>query len=377
MPFSTPIARRHSGMTLRGFGRLGQAAIPAGFTYDPTTGLYLNATRTQMYNPSVGVVAPFTGYSATGPVTYTGPATPVPGPNTTYTPVISRTNGSGPGGRIVVGDSITWTLSGGPPSSNISIDSWHNLTHNASQSLGVTDASGNYSVTVKYQPTDAGPWLETWTVGTAVAAPNTFIVWPSQPTTTLAQTEEGAVESLITQLTAGSPQYTAEETQLTNLEAFLTSLSTAAPATTPAAVTPAATPVTVNLATPSGIATTVQQLTQAGVLPSTSSPAVQKAQQIAATPVVAAPTIAPAAGTPAPSTGSPSGQGTAVPPPAPSGSTQQTSQTSTGYQTTSTTTSTGVDLSWLTDSSIGGVPNWVWIAGGALLVGGMMFGGRR
>lgn len=89
------------------------------------------------------------------------------------------------GTPLQVGDTFAVSISGGAPNTEVSVDGTHNgvLDHNT---MGHTDANGNWAIQGSFDASTVGNWSETWYVGTQNAGSFQFAI--SQPSAPASQT---------------------------------------------------------------------------------------------------------------------------------------------------------------------------------------------
>ena len=226
MPFSAPVSRRRSGMTLRGMGatypalsanaRLDLLASDLGALYYRLLSDGWNAVTAQQFvdsaNPGVSGAGAFNfietalgmapgtlnksewmaGVLATAPDTeapvtvYTGPANNVPaGPNASLVATAIITNVSRPGQALQVGDQYLTTIQGAPNQPVTMLGLLNAVVvHPATTQVGVTDSNGQLLVQGTLVTSNIGVHLQTWYVGTVAAMPITFTVSAASSTPT-------------------------------------------------------------------------------------------------------------------------------------------------------------------------------------------------
>lgn len=405
MPFSAPISRRRTGMTLRGMGATSSAALSSA-AKALLAAANLSALYTQLLsdgwgagqaqsfiasaNPSVSGASAFTviqgalgnpaGFNSgtwlalqvalesagTAPTNYTGPVNNVPaGPNAGLVATVIESNVSRPGQPFEVGDQYLITVQGAPNSAVTMLGMLNGVQVQAAPvAIGTTDATGQLLVQGTMQAANIGVHLQTWTVGTAVALPLTFTVsaaasapaTPASPATPTAAPPAAAYSPHVSLANTSRP---GQGFQVG--DSFLLTISGAQPNS---AVTVTA------LQNGAGGSTTPMGSTDAngnystnGTMASAQIGTWMETWAVAGSPISPlAFSVAAAPSAAAGNTGS--------------GYTAPASGSATPGATPSTTVPATTTDNWFTDSTLG-LPNWMFAAGGGLLLVLAFSGGRR
>lgn len=136
------------------------------------------ADNPSTYVPQSGVI-----YGANQTTTLAPSGTQTPSPSALYSPRVTFQSSRG-GNILYPGDTWTISIAGGAPSSQVVVKGGKNGAQD-SNSMGVTDAAGNFQLSGALTAGEIGSWSEAWSVGGAPAGSFSFVVQPtpSQQTT--------------------------------------------------------------------------------------------------------------------------------------------------------------------------------------------------
>lgn len=144
-------------------------------------------------NPATPSSSPqYVGYTpivTPGTLTFTNLPSFTPPPSTTatngggvYNPRVSFS--ASRQGSLLPGDTWTVQITGGQPASAVTATSTQNGASNGTNTMGVTDANGNFQLRGTIDTNSIGAWQETWYVAGQNAGSFTFnVIAPTSPTT--------------------------------------------------------------------------------------------------------------------------------------------------------------------------------------------------
>jgi len=196
---------RYVGLGLRGLGRIGLAGCEPEncgaassvseqwacvqrneAKQDPITGRYCTPTSTGWIDTGHG--ADYLGTSVVVPdyvarqQTYTSQAPTQDLNLVNYSPRVTFTNSRG-GNVLYPGDTWAIQITGGRPNSTVYVMGGKNGGSDTNR-MGVSDSSGNFSLSGTINAGDVGSWGEQWSVGGISAGGFSFVVQPAPAQTT-------------------------------------------------------------------------------------------------------------------------------------------------------------------------------------------------
>jgi hypothetical protein len=403
MPFSSPVRRLRTGMTLGGLGATSIAALSAADkaliqaanlkallpqlvsegwgtmqanafidSMDPSLAgaTAFNAIANALGQPAWAVSSPqaqawmaalLMPANATTPVIYTGPPNNVPaGSNAGLVTAVLQSNLTAPGQPFQVGDTYLITVQGAPNQPVTMLGLLNGvITHPAAQ-MGTTDATGAWTLQGVFVAANIGAHMQTWTVGSVASIPITFTVSAASavPGTPLPAAPPPATTPAVTYTPTLSLTNTSRPGQPFQVgDGFRVSITGAAPN---APVTASSVQ---NGATQGAVA--MGSTDASGSYSTSGSMSTSSVGTWLETWTVAGVALSPIAFSVAAASGTGSGytapaSGSATPGATPS--------------TTPTATAAGTD--WFSQTTLG-LPNWMFAAGGGLLLVLAFSGGRR